>query len=109
MKLKQRISSSLRSFTTMEQEKINFDDYDYIDLGYVCRGVKNNQGYSKIFVRIGRESIDKPYTSIRIIEKYYYTFTDTPHHTDDTYYNWTGDLNDYIRQHLKKKKGDNNV
>ena len=90
------------------------DDYIWCDLGQTQIGVSNDEGYSKEFIAIGSEiplvnSITKingkahnRIDIVRFTEKFYYTNSQTPHHVDEQYLVWSGNLIDYIDRKRRK-------
>lgn len=105
MKLRQL----LKHHQSIEQLQVKYDytSFDWVDLGFVCRGVDNNEGYSRIYLALGKQPNDKSkkkeYEVLRMTHKYFYTFSANPHYVDVEYWGWTGRLYDYIRDYLRKK------
>ena len=81
------------------------DNYVWCDLGQTQIGVSNKEGYSKDFIAIGPEIPCKVHNRIDIVrftEKFYYTNSQTPHHVDEQYLVWSGNLIDYIDRKRRK-------
>ena len=103
-----KISSELTQKHTLSQDSIDYDHYNYVDLGYVCKGINNDEGYSKIKIELGRDPIKpspEPYTVLKMTHDYYYTYSQTAHSTEIEYFSWSVDLYDYIKNYIKLKKG----
>ena len=103
--LRQRLRLIPSQKQTQLQDGFNSEDYDFLDLGYVARGVSNDEGHSKIFISLGRLRTAQPtegYTVIRLVEKYFYTNAQTPHHEEESFYNWEGNLFEYLNENRRK-------
>ena len=109
MALRQRLIQA--QLHLQKTDEFNPDDYIWMSLGWARIGVSNEEGYSKEFISIGTEKgtgstgrnlfrID----AVEIAEKFYYSNADTPHHTDYTYYDWTGNLVDYVNITRREKR-----
>ena len=88
------------------QDNPDYEHYDYISLGYVCKGINNSQGHSKLTIELGKDPIKlkQNHTVLKMTHKYYHLHSQTPHHTDVEYYQWSGNLYDYIKKYIKKGK-----
>ena len=87
------------------QEEFNSDDYDFLDLGVGAYGVSNDEGYSKIYVSLGRlrtAPSTEDYTVVRLVEKYFYTNAQTSHQEEESFYNWEGNLFEYLNENRRK-------
>ena len=98
----------------ISQDPFDENDYFFLKLGHCAYGVSNDEGYSRIFISLGREKSsignhEFPWTIVRITEKFYYTNSSNPHHIDEEFVLWTGQLIDNLNAIKNKtKKGENN-
>tara|TARA_Y100000310_G_scaffold281120_1_gene301398 strand:- start:93 stop:419 length:327 start_codon:yes stop_codon:yes gene_type:complete len=95
-------------YQTLIQDRDEYEFWNYINLGMICVGVKNDEGYSRVYAEIGcnpdKEQAKKHgYQVIRLTHKYFFTHQNEPHHTDVEYWNWTGHIFDYVKE-IKKRK-----
>ena len=95
-------------YQTLIQDRGEYESWNYINLGMICVGVKNDEGYSRVYAELGcdpdKEQAKKHgYQVIRLTHKYFFTHQNEPHHTDVEYWNWTGNIFDYVKE-IKKRK-----
>ena len=117
MKLLQKQVQGLYATQTTTQLKIKdeWENWDYIDLGMICFGVKNNEGYAKVFLELGRDPKKvynkkkyKGFEIARLTHKFYFSNTTSHHHQYRDYWEWTGNVYDYIKEIKKGLKNDKN-
>jgi len=100
-----QLRGSLATQILADQDKTAYGGYHFIDLGFVCKGVENDEGCSRIYMELGKEDKQsKRYTVLKIITKYYFGHQDSHHHADEEYWGWSGNLNDYIRPYILKAR-----
>jgi len=94
---------------TQLKEQDEWEKWNYIDLGMICLGVKNGEGYSKVFLEIGcdpNNDIDNKYEIVRLTHKFYFSNQSHHHHSYNEYWEWTGNVYDYIKD-IKRQIGKN--
>ena len=105
MKLSLEIKT--QTVAIQKRENINISEYSWMNLGFVCYGVKNDEGYCKVYMKLGAERISKTSKKIypkviEVNEKYYFTNAENSnhpgdyHHTDIFYYQFDGNLRNAI-------------
>ena len=114
------LSTDLELSINMSRESgIDISEYNWISVGYVCYGMQNDQGYSRIYVKLGvkRDAKNKyrP-TLVEVTEKYYscgsnYDYEEyeihhsprnAPHGQDIVYYNCPRDFNKILETVIGK-------
>ena len=89
-------------------EEINPDDFVWIPLGHFANGVRNDEGFSKRFMSLGSRRVSMGFKDyhmshlsrkihiVQISEKFYYTNSKKHHHVDVNFFEWSGNIKDYM-------------
>lgn len=88
----------------MDRDTHDFTGWDWKNLGLICKGVQNDEGYCNVYAHLGRPDKDSDFIIIRIREKYFYTLSGNPHHIDEVTWDWCGDLDFYINEYKGEDK-----
>ena len=107
------LRQSLNLEQTQTQEEVKPDELIWLDLGWFGYGIRNESGYSKEFISVGTRLGDSAYgivlkgefkiDTVRITERFYYTNSQEPHHEDESYFEWNGNIADYINKKRRNK------
>ena len=97
MKLRQELIQAQSQ--ELDQSRYDFTGWDWKDLGFICKGVRNDEGYCNVYAHLGRPDKDSEFTVIRIREKYFYTLSTNPHHTEECTWNWNDNLDFFINEY----------
>ena len=97
MKLRQELIQSQSQ--ELDQSRYDFTGWDWKDLGFLCKGVRNDEGYCTVYAHLGRPDKDSEFTVIRIREKYFYTLSGNPHHIEECTWNWNDNLDFFINEY----------
>jgi len=89
--------------------EIDPDKYIWCELGWAKTGIKNDEGYSHEHLSIGteKESVSSQrgfrINIVQIIEKFYYSNSTDPHYEEEQYFDWSGNIVDYIDEKRRKQ------
>jgi hypothetical protein len=96
-----------------QREEIDPDDFLWTSLGLFADGVRNEEGYSKRFIYLGSRrgslsfknyhmsEMNRKVVVVQVSEKFYYTNSSTHHHEDVDFFEWSGNIKDYIDKRYK--------
>ena len=97
MKLRQELIQSQSQ--ELDQSRYDFTGWEWKNLGLICKGVRNDEGYCTVYAHLGRPDKDSEFTVIRIREKYFYTLSGNPHHIEECTWNWNDNLDFFINEY----------
>jgi hypothetical protein len=97
MKLRQELRQAQSQ--KLDPSRYDFTGWDWKDLGFICKGVRNDEGYCTVYAHLGRPDKDSEFTVIRIREKYFYTLSGNPHHIEECTWNWNDNLDFFINEY----------
>ena len=97
MKLKQ--VQKITTAQIIDRNMYDYTDWIWKDLGLICKGVQNNEGYCNVYAKLGKPDKDSNFIIIKIVEKYFFTHSQSSHHVDECDWEWCGDLDYYIKEY----------
>ena len=97
MKLRQELRQAQSQ--KLDPSRYDFTGWEWKNLGLICKGVRNDEGYCNVYAHLGRPDKNLDFIVIRIREKYFYTLSTSPHHTEECTWDWCGNLDFYIKEY----------
>ena len=75
-----RLRQTLRQAQShkLDPSRYDFTGWDWKNLGLICKGVRNDEGYCNVYAHLGKPDKNSDFIVIRIREKYFYTLYSGP-------------------------------